>query len=68
MQGVRVVRDGRGDELRGTAAEVGDEANAQRVTRVQSFHRAQIAGHFGETLAETDAHEVHGQRVEIEIT
>lgn len=58
---------GRRLPLRGARAEVRDQPHAQRVRRVQAFHGAQVAGHLGQALAEPDAHEVHGQRVRVEV-
>lgn len=54
--------------LRGTAAEVRNQTDTERVAGVQAFHRAQIPGHFSQTLPEADAQEVHGQRMSVEIS
>lgn len=49
--------------LRGVGTEVRDKAESQRVRRVETFHRAQVTGHLGQALPETDAHKVHGESV-----
>lgn len=44
------------------------KAGAQRVSRVQAFHGAQVAGNLGHTLPETQRQEVQGQSVGVKIT
>lgn len=71
VQGVRVMRHGgrHGGSLPlgGASAEVGNQAHAQRVTGVQALHRAEVPGRFRQTLPEPDAHEIHGEGVDIEV-
>lgn len=54
--------------LRSAAAEVRNQADAERVAGVQTFHGAQIPRHFSQTLPKANAHEVHGQRMSIKIS
>lgn len=72
VQGVVVVghggRHGGGFPLRGTGAQVRHESNAQRVGRVEAFHRAQVPRDFCQALPEANAHEIHGQGMSVKIT
>lgn len=52
----------------GDGGEVCEDVGLKRITRVQAFHGAQVAGNLHHTLPEPQRQEVQGQSVDVPAT